>query len=829
MTATATRGYTVRFLDDSAGNDSAVISSGSGDLESLESGAQRMRVTLVFILSGFVTIWLLCVGLIWHLRVNRAGAFKGDAVAARKVILPAYEPVLFVLAGINGVYIFFLVVTLAIDYYDVFVSPLILESFYSGNQFMFVIVLVLMFEKSLSSPAVKRAVVLSFVLSYYTILYVWVVTKFGRPNQQKAFTTGLQCVRSLLMLPFVYAFIHPPNRATKRIIRELCFVTIVHFLLTVLLMILIMDPKTANASRYVVYVLLSWVAFCPLVVWRVLKADTEYWRGVGQRGNALQEYFSRENRFCKHISSEGLHVLIEMNRKCIIDFAYLELVRQIGVGSKSTVFQGTLKLKTHVAVKAYTPTNCSDDIVAAFSHEAAMCSVLNHPNIVQFHGMCVAPPTICLVFQLCQENLADTLADQVCMKNVHPARQQLLINVGYTLDTARAVAYLHSFSPPFVHCDIKPTSFLVDAERNVRLSDFGEARSMAKLRKRMPASKAKVSILEDKQVAVTSATDSPMGTTWTMYIEKNSAEYTAPEIIERSGELDAYAEATDVYALGVLMWDILHPGAINFPQANQEHAQLFTEVLNGARPRLDQKTPPKLRGIIERSWARDPNLRPSAKQIVAALENVQEELCAPLVLDLTSDLCEYSSVVSESSTGSARAHHTCPGALLVDRLIDRRFVSCPAEAIRMGNALMDSGFLHHVGHSRGFENCATARYYFAFDEPLPSHLERSLEQSSSLSASELSIPMLTWVSNDGHPKGSFSFVRTREDATCRCRQLGQRLVRSRSSRFRRRKQYQTAPEEMVNILTAALLVDEPSNSNDYNDPDVHSGTAANMA
>ncbi|RAW25666.1 hypothetical protein PC110_g17919 [Phytophthora cactorum] len=828
-----------RFLDGSAGNETTAISSGSGDLESLETGAQRMRVTLVFILSGFVTIWLLCVGLIWHMRVNRAGAFKGDAAAARKVILPAYEPVLFVLAAINGVYIVFLVVTLATDYYDVFVSPLILESFYSGNQFMFVIVLVLMFEKSLSFPAVKRAVGLSLVLSYYTILYVWVVTKFGRPNQQKELTIGLQFVRGLLMLPFVYALIQPPSRATKRIIRELCFVTIVYFLLTVLLMILIMDPKTADKSRYVVYVMLSWVAFCPLVVWRVLKADTEYWRGVGQRACALQDYFQRENGLSERVSSKGLHVLIEMNRKFVIDFAYLELIRQLGVGSKSTVFQGTLKMKTHVAVKAYTPTSCSDNVVAAFSHEAAMCSVLNHPNIVKFHGMCVAPPKICLVFQLCQGSLANTL-DQVHRQIAHPARQQLLISIGLMLDAARAVAYLHSFSPPFVHCDIKPTSFLVDAECNVQLSDFGESRCVANLNTRPMVSKPKMPILEDTQFSLKTAIGSPLRTTlshidspWSMHMEKNSAEYTAPEIIERKGELDVYGVAADVYSLAITMWDILYPAGDKFPQTNGDHVQVIEEVLHGVRPRLDNNTPPRLRAIIERSWARDPSLRPSAKKIVAALEDVQEELCSRLVLDLMSDLIEYSSVVGESSIGSAEVHHTFPGALLVDRMIDRGFVRCPAEAIRMGNALMDSSVLHHVNHSRGFENSATARYYFAFDEAhlsLPSHLERSLERSSSLSQKESSIPMLARGANGGHRRTSFSFLRTRHEATCQCRQLGQRLVSGKSSRFRRRKQFQAAPEPTVNNLSAALLVEEESSRlNDYNGLDAIPGTAATMA
>ncbi|KAG2814900.1 hypothetical protein PC119_g16282 [Phytophthora cactorum] len=181
--------------------------------------------------AGFTTIWLLCVGLIWHIRMNRAGAFKGDAEAARKVILPAYEPVLFVMAIINGAYIIFLVVTLATGYFDVFISPVLLESFSSGNQFMFVTVLMLMFEKSLSFPAIKRAVGLSLVLSYYTTLYVWLVTKFGGPNHQKEFTLGLQFVRGLLMVPFAYAFIKPPNRATKRIIRELCFAAFVFYVL----------------------------------------------------------------------------------------------------------------------------------------------------------------------------------------------------------------------------------------------------------------------------------------------------------------------------------------------------------------------------------------------------------------------------------------------------------------------------------------------------------------------------------------------------------------------------------------------------------------------
>ncbi|KAG7382575.1 hypothetical protein PHYPSEUDO_004716 [Phytophthora pseudosyringae] len=809
-----------RLLADSATNQTT---SAPGDPGTLEKGAQRMRVTLVFILAGFVTIWMLCGGLVWHMRLNRAGAIKGDAVAARKVVLPAFEPVLIVLSVLNGVYILFLLVTLSTGFYDHSVPPLVLETFYSGNQFMFVFVLVVMLQKSLSFPAVKRSVAMALALSYYNILYVYLASKYGKPDQQKAFAIGLQFVRCPQVLPFVYAFIKPPSRATTRIIRELCFVTIVYFLLTVLLMILILNPKTVSLGQSVVYVILTWVAFCPLVVWRVLKADTEYWRGIGHRACTLQT-LQRDNGLSERVSSKGLHVLIEMNRKCVIDFAYLELIRKLGVGSKSTVFQGTLKTKTHVAIKAYTPTACSEDVVAAFSHEAAMCNVLNHPNIVKFHGMCVAPPTICLVFQLCQGSLADKLADQARRQNVHPARQQLLISVGYMLDAARAVAYLHSFSPPFVHRDIKPSSFLVDAECNVQLSDFGESRCVTKLEGRTLTPKQKVSVLEDKELAVETEIGSSLGTTLSLvdspYMENISPDYVAPEIIDgKTGEV-VYGEAADVYSLAITMWELLHPSAVKFSQTNGDLGQVIEAVLNGIRPGIHTSIPPKLRDVIERSWQRDPVCRPSAKQVVAALEDVQEELCARLVLDLANNLSDFSSVASGSSIRSADIR-TFPGAFVVDRMIDQRFVRCPAEAIRMGNALMDSGVLHHANHSTSFENSSTALYNFDLNNVqviLPATMERSLNQNSSSNQKEPAISMLTRGSIDCQPRTSSSYIRTQNRSPCQCRQLGQRLLGNKSSRFHRRRQFKAAPDLAAesNLLTTALLVgDDSSHEENY--------------
>uniref|UniRef100_K3W591 Protein kinase domain-containing protein n=1 Tax=Globisporangium ultimum (strain ATCC 200006 / CBS 805.95 / DAOM BR144) TaxID=431595 RepID=K3W591_GLOUD len=224
--------------------------------------------------------------------------------------------------------------------------------------------------------------------------------------------------------------------------------------------------------------------FISFVVWRVLKVDTEHWRGLGQSARTLQRSRSMSGMpMTERISSEGLHVLTEMHRRYIIYFASLEVKHKIGTGASSVVHQGALHFKMPVAVKVYTPKEFTDDIIAGFSHEAALCDSLHHPSIVKFYSMCVCPPTICLVSELCQgslDHVTMAMAETV-NRNASPCahkREHVLVNFGFILDVAWSVAHLHSFTPTFVHCDIKPSNFLVDFENNVKLTDFGESRCL---------------------------------------------------------------------------------------------------------------------------------------------------------------------------------------------------------------------------------------------------------------------------------------------------------------------------------------------------------------
>uniref|UniRef100_K3WIH8 Protein kinase domain-containing protein n=1 Tax=Globisporangium ultimum (strain ATCC 200006 / CBS 805.95 / DAOM BR144) TaxID=431595 RepID=K3WIH8_GLOUD len=850
---------------------------------------RKIHTLQLYLLVGYGVMFFLCVVLLIYLRFNRHVAFKGDESAARKVILPAFEPLLAVLAVTTGTYTIFFCTALATNYYTYDISKLATEAFYSGRQFVFLSVVVFMLQKSVSGPALRRSLAITFVLSTYTMPIVWYMVTY-RPASE--LYTVLTTSRALLLLLYTYMFIKPPGRASKRTIREFCVFAYIYYALLFTYNELFRIKKTDEGFT-LTYANLLCGSLCPLVIWRVLRADTEHWRGMGRRACDLQRLFRQNRNLPEHVSSKGLHVLIEMHRKLIIDFAYLELKQRIGVGASAIVFSGILKETTHVAVKVYTPVDFNEDTVAEFSQEAALCGALHHPNIVKFYGMCVSPPTICLVSELCQGSLEDVTC-AVSQRDSHPNRQQMLLNLAYMLDAARAVAYIHSFSPPFVHRDIKPANFLVDIEGTVKLTDFGESRSLPRSCM-MPgggaaggseaasgnmsdekafahnggrSSLSNVAMMDSgvanlQHVPAGPQSHGSMGARMTV---KGTVDYMAPEIIQGKAGQATYGEAADVYSLGITMWDILNPGREKFPTSKNNHFLVFENVTNGERPELDKRIHPGLRAVIESAWQGDAALRPSAQHIVSILESIQEEICAAFAMELSDDLENALLTTLQKETRSL-TDQSFSGIQAIDLMEHSQYVDSVSEALRVGNALMDAGLLHHLKHARPFEN-SDALYFFdesninlckplvvgAYDGHGCSTTKtdkdtsaRSAVRTEAESESEDeqehddehgsgSIDIVTVLGDNEAPmrpsrKASHrttstngntisEYLRTgassshsgeiEHDGTmCACRRLGQRLqIPKTSVRRRFRRKYKVIAEE--NVLAARLLQDEPS-------------------
>jgi serine/threonine protein kinase len=692
-------------------------------LEMQRTALAKYRGLLLVLALGYALIFLLSVTLIVYLRRNRTVAFRGDSSAARKLILPAYVPLLVMLMVMAIVYsIFFWVLRALTEDVTKAASAVENEVYYSMRLFFMLIVIVYMYQKSVTTPALKRATLLTFVLSTYTIPVVWLVELYAVSDTVRHWAP--QCAHVLIVLGCLWVFVFPPERASKRSLREYIGFVLVFFALYLTYSELFSQGRLDDGF-FVAYANILWGALCPLVIWRVLKADTEHWRGLGRRAVALQTLFRQKHRMDERISSRGLHVLIEMHRKLIIDFAVLELKHKIGTGASAVVFNGVLHSKTPVAVKVYSPTELTDEVVAEFSHEAALCGALHHPNIVKFYGMCVCPPTICLVSELCQGSLDDitravarrrTQQQQLHGDNVL-ARQQLMINLNYMIDATRAVAYLHSFAPAFLHRDIKPANFLVDRKCVVKLTDFGESRSLPREcaqrhgtwpQPQAPDVAAMLGGHDDSFVGL-AVTDSHASLRRPAMTVRGTAEYMAPELIQGRAGTALYGEAADIFSLAMTLWDILFPLEDKYPHANGNHLKVFEAVLAGQRPPLlsQNEQTPELAELLTRAWDPRPESRPSALSVLTTLEQIHARVSSEVAVVLANAMEKKILITRKGCT----TEHTSAGQDLVQKMLEFDMVDSVEESERAGNGLMSAGLLHHARHVLGFE-CSGEQYMF---------------------------------------------------------------------------------------------------------------------
>jgi serine/threonine protein kinase len=254
-----------------------------------------------------------------------------------------------------------------------------------------------------------------------------------------------------------------------------------------------------------------------------------------------------------------------------------ELRGVLGRGGMAEVRDGwDIRLDRPVAVKLLYPmfTIHPDDRMR-FEVEARAAAALNHPHIVSVHdsGEHAGTPYI-VMERLSGETLADVIAQGPLPQ---PQVRSILDDVLSALAAAHAAGILHR--------DIKPANILFSTSGQVKVADFGVAKSAASAH------------TQTGQIVGTMA-------------------YLSPDRI--AGRPASVAD--DLYAVGVVGYEAL-TGRRAFPQENlPELARAISEFvpppLAAVRPDVD----PALASAIERAMARDPGWRfGSADEMRAAL------------------------------------------------------------------------------------------------------------------------------------------------------------------------------------------------------------------
>jgi eukaryotic-like serine/threonine-protein kinase len=261
-----------------------------------------------------------------------------------------------------------------------------------------------------------------------------------------------------------------------------------------------------------------------------------------------------------------------------------ELEELVGSGGMSDVFRARdNQLDRRVAIKVLHQRYADDpEYLERFRTEARSVARLSHPNIVTVIDRGVDNGRQYIVFEHVD---GENLKELVQRSGRLPVRRA----VELALAVADGLAFAHQEG--LVHRDVKPQNVLLSREGEVKVTDFGIARSL------------------EVEHGVTQ-TGTVLGT----------GEYLAPE--QASGK--PVSPATDVYSLGVVLWEML---AGQVPFDGENFVAVALRHVNEPLPSLREVRPdvtPRLAAAVERALAKDPASRfPSmaalAKELRACL------------------------------------------------------------------------------------------------------------------------------------------------------------------------------------------------------------------
>ncbi|KAJ3681352.1 hypothetical protein LUZ60_015841 [Juncus effusus] len=256
----------------------------------------------------------------------------------------------------------------------------------------------------------------------------------------------------------------------------------------------------------------------------------------------------------------------------------LTIGEQVGQGSSGTVYHA-LWYGSDVAVKVFSKQEYSEEVILSFRQEVSLMKRLRHPNILLFMGAVTSPQRLCIV----TEYLPRGCLLRLLQKN--NIRLDWRRRIHMALDIARGLNYLHHYSPPIVHRDLKSSNLLVDKNWTVKVADFGLSRLK-------------------RQSFLT--TKSGNGT----------PQWMAPEVLRN----EPSDEKSDVYSYGVILWELVTQ---KIPWENLNSIQVIGAVgFMNQRLELPSDVDPQWASIVYSCWDSEPQKRPSFQELVEKMRDL---------------------------------------------------------------------------------------------------------------------------------------------------------------------------------------------------------------
>jgi serine/threonine protein kinase/class 3 adenylate cyclase len=196
-----------------------------------------------------------------------------------------------------------------------------------------------------------------------------------------------------------------------------------------------------------------------------------------------------------------------------------QVLSQIGIGGTGIVYKvRDLETGEIVALKVLKPEIASDpEVQENFKRELCLARKITHKNVCRIHEFSRSNGTACTSMEFVE---GESLAGRLSRAGALPVNEAL----GIARQICAGLREAHAQG--IVHRDLKPANIMIDRGGTVKIMDFGIARMVQR--------------------------DGPM--TGTIV---GTAEYMAPE----QAELKPLSACTDIYALGLLLYEMVTGGA----------------------------------------------------------------------------------------------------------------------------------------------------------------------------------------------------------------------------------------------------------------------------
>ncbi|KOS19377.1 MAP kinase kinase kinase wis4 [Escovopsis weberi] len=223
-------------------------------------------------------------------------------------------------------------------------------------------------------------------------------------------------------------------------------------------------------------------------------------------------------------------------------------------------------------------------IAEQIKEEMGVLEVLDHPNVVSYHGIEVHRDRVYIFMEFCSGGSLANLLE-------HGRIEDEQVIMVYALQLLEGLVYLHESG--ITHRDIKPENILLDHNGIIKYVDFGAAKVIARQGRTMAA-----------DIQATKANKSMTGTPM----------YMSPEVIK--GDNPGKAGAVDIWSLGCV---ILEMATGRRPWANLDNEwAIMYNIAQGNPPPLPTQEQLSPQGIdfLMRCFAFDPKTRASAVELL---------------------------------------------------------------------------------------------------------------------------------------------------------------------------------------------------------------------